>query len=38
MDSDVEDEASKKVVEALHKILRPFLFRRVKLDVFCLVC
>ncbi|KAF8167097.1 P-loop containing nucleoside triphosphate hydrolase protein [Crassisporium funariophilum] len=30
---DVEEEASKKVVEALHKILRPFLLRRVKSDV-----
>jgi hypothetical protein len=28
-----EDENSKKVVEALHKILRPFLLRRVKSDV-----
>ena len=28
-----EDEANKKVVEALHKILRPFLLRRVKSDV-----
>ena len=28
-----EDEKSKKVVEALHKILRPFLLRRVKSDV-----
>jgi SWI/SNF-related matrix-associated actin-dependent regulator of chromatin subfamily A member 5 len=27
------DEGSKKVVEALHKILRPFLLRRVKSDV-----
>jgi len=35
-DSDntaVEEEKSKKVVEALHKILRPFLLRRVKADV-----
>lgn len=31
--ADVEDESSKKVVEALHKILRPFLLRRVKSDV-----
>jgi len=31
--TDVEEEASKKVVEALHKILRPFLLRRVKSDV-----
>ncbi|KAL5508749.1 hypothetical protein ACEPAG_4728 [Sanghuangporus baumii] len=28
-----DQEASKKVVEALHKILRPFLLRRVKSDV-----
>lgn len=28
-----DHEASKKVVEALHKILRPFLLRRVKSDV-----
>ena len=28
-----EEETSKKVVEALHKILRPFLLRRVKADV-----
>jgi SWI/SNF-related matrix-associated actin-dependent regulator of chromatin subfamily A member 5 len=28
-----EEEKSKKVVEALHKILRPFLLRRVKADV-----
>lgn len=28
-----EEESSKKVVEALHKILRPFLLRRVKADV-----
>ncbi|KZW00246.1 hypothetical protein EXIGLDRAFT_639641 [Exidia glandulosa HHB12029] len=28
-----EEEASKVVVEALHKILRPFLLRRVKADV-----
>ncbi|KAH9485950.1 ISWI chromatin-remodeling complex ATPase ISW2 [Psilocybe cubensis] len=28
-----EQEANKKVVEALHKILRPFLLRRVKADV-----
>lgn len=34
-DSNVTDdeEKSKKVVEALHKILRPFLLRRVKSDV-----
>jgi SWI/SNF-related matrix-associated actin-dependent regulator of chromatin subfamily A member 5 len=31
--SDAEEEKSKKVVEALHKILRPFLLRRVKADV-----
>lgn len=30
---DAEEEKSKKVVEALHKILRPFLLRRVKADV-----
>ncbi|KAF8638665.1 hypothetical protein AX17_002046 [Amanita inopinata Kibby_2008] len=30
---DGEEEKSKKVVEALHKILRPFLLRRVKSDV-----
>lgn len=30
---DGDDEKSKKVVEALHKILRPFLLRRVKSDV-----
>ena len=28
-----DQEANKKVVEALHKILRPFLLRRVKSDV-----
>ncbi|KAG6908074.1 hypothetical protein DXG01_006263, partial [Tephrocybe rancida] len=28
-----EEEKSKKVMEALHKILRPFLLRKVKLDV-----
>ena len=28
-----DEEANKKVVEALHKILRPFLLRRVKSDV-----
>ena len=32
-EGDVDDEKSKKVVEALHKILRPFLLRRVKSDV-----
>ncbi|KAF8522793.1 SNF2 family N-terminal domain-containing protein [Hysterangium stoloniferum] len=31
--SGSEEDASKKVVEALHKILRPFLLRRVKADV-----
>jgi SWI/SNF-related matrix-associated actin-dependent regulator of chromatin subfamily A member 5 len=31
--ADAEEEKSKKVVEALHKILRPFLLRRVKDDV-----
>lgn len=31
--ADDDDEKSKKVVEALHKILRPFLLRRVKSDV-----
>ncbi|KAF8079370.1 SNF2 family N-terminal domain-containing protein [Lyophyllum atratum] len=31
--ADAEEEKSKKVVEALHKILRPFLLRRVKADV-----
>src|SRR5260221_3221754 len=31
--TESEDEKSKKVVEALHKILRPFLLRRVKSDV-----
>jgi SWI/SNF-related matrix-associated actin-dependent regulator of chromatin subfamily A member 5 len=31
--SEEEAEKSKKVVEALHKILRPFLLRRVKTDV-----
>ncbi|CAL1693811.1 unnamed protein product [Somion occarium] len=31
--ADGDDEKSKKVVEALHKILRPFLLRRVKSDV-----
>ena len=30
---DGDDEKSKKVVEALHTILRPFLLRRVKADV-----
>ncbi|KZV70252.1 hypothetical protein PENSPDRAFT_743561 [Peniophora sp. CONT] len=32
-EGDGDDEKSKKVVEALHKILRPFLLRRVKADV-----
>ncbi|KAJ7077900.1 SNF2 family N-terminal domain-containing protein [Mycena belliarum] len=31
--ADAEEEKSKKIVEALHKILRPFLLRRVKADV-----
>lgn len=31
--ADDDTEANKKVVEALHKILRPFLLRRVKSDV-----
>jgi SWI/SNF-related matrix-associated actin-dependent regulator of chromatin subfamily A member 5 len=31
--ADADDEKSKKVVEALHMILRPFLLRRVKADV-----
>ncbi|KAI0049929.1 hypothetical protein FA95DRAFT_1514892 [Auriscalpium vulgare] len=31
--ADADEEKSKKVVEALHKILRPFLLRRVKSDV-----
>lgn len=31
--TDDDEEKSKKVVEALHKILRPFLLRRVKSDV-----
>lgn len=31
--TEEESEKSKKVVEALHKILRPFLLRRVKADV-----
>jgi SWI/SNF-related matrix-associated actin-dependent regulator of chromatin subfamily A member 5 len=30
---EVAEETSRKVVEALHKILRPFLLRRVKSDV-----
>lgn len=33
MESLSEEDASKLVVEALHKILRPFLLRRVKSDV-----
>ena len=32
-EAEGDDEKSKKVVEALHKILRPFLLRRVKSDV-----
>jgi SWI/SNF-related matrix-associated actin-dependent regulator of chromatin subfamily A member 5 len=32
-DGGEEDETSRQVVEALHKILRPFLLRRVKADV-----
>ncbi|KIM73119.1 hypothetical protein PILCRDRAFT_15506 [Piloderma croceum F 1598] len=32
-DSEVETERSKKVIEALHKILRPFLLRKVKTNV-----
>ena len=32
-DAADDEEKSKKVVEALHKILRPFLLRRVKSDV-----
>lgn len=32
-DADAVEEKNKKVVEALHKILRPFLLRRVKSDV-----
>ncbi|TFK68179.1 hypothetical protein BDN72DRAFT_769633 [Pluteus cervinus] len=32
-EAEEEEEKSKKVVEALHKILRPFLLRRVKSDV-----
>lgn len=31
--TEEEEEKSKKIVEALHKILRPFLLRRVKSDV-----
>ena len=33
VESADDEEKSKKVVEALHKILRPFLLRRVKSDV-----
>lgn len=33
IDTSDDDEKNKKVVEALHKILRPFLLRRVKSDV-----
>lgn len=32
-DGEAPEEASAKVVAALHKILRPFLLRRVKADV-----
>lgn len=32
-EKELEEEKSRKVVEALHKILRPFLLRRVKADV-----
>ena len=32
-EGEAEEEASKKVVEVLHKILRPFLLMRVKSDV-----
>ncbi|TFK20464.1 transcription activator snf2l1 [Coprinopsis marcescibilis] len=32
-DGESEEDKSRKVVEALHKILRPFLLRRVKSDV-----
>ena len=32
-EAEDDEEKSKKVVEALHKILRPFLLRRVKSDV-----
>ena len=32
-EAEDEEETSKKVVEALHKILRPCLLRRVKSDV-----
>ena len=32
-EAEGDEEKSKKVVEALHKILRPFLLRRVKSDV-----
>ncbi|GAA5937174.1 uncharacterized protein JCM15063_002831 [Sporobolomyces koalae] len=33
IDKDAEDEASNKVVKQLHSVLRPFLLRRVKMDV-----
>ncbi|GAA6060422.1 hypothetical protein JCM10212_002190 [Sporobolomyces blumeae] len=33
VDKDAEDEASNKVVKQLHSVLRPFLLRRVKMDV-----
>lgn len=32
-EGQAEEEGSRKIVEALHKILRPFLLRRVKADV-----
>lgn len=32
-EGEEDEEKSRKVVEALHKILRPFLLRRVKSDV-----
>lgn len=32
-DTEEDEEKQKKVVDALHKILRPFLLRRVKSDV-----
>ena len=33
IDKAAEDEASNKVVKQLHSVLRPFLLRRVKMDV-----
>jgi len=33
LDKAAEDEASNKVVKQLHSVLRPFLLRRVKMDV-----